>query len=234
MKFIAHRGASCEAQEDTLEALLLASGLGAFAVECDPRLAKDGIVIFHDHDLTRLAGDPARVEDLTIPELRDKLAAKGLSLTTLDDLLGNYRGRASILLDFCFSPDDEFFGRLRTTGLPLIMGVHAPDEARRAARFFPPEQILAFMPKASDLAAFSEAGAGILRLWEPWEEVGRIPEIKASLPRPSEIFIMSCDPAIRHPLRCMDGSEGSIRRLAALGADGVLLNDIRMAVATGI
>ena len=234
MKFIAHRGASCEKQEDTLEALHLASGLGAFAVECDPRKAKDGIVIFHDHDLTRLAGDPARVEDLTISEIRGKLAAKGLALTTLDELLENYRGRASILLDFCFAPDYALLGRLRATGLPLIMGVHAPDEARRAAKFFPPERILAFMPRPGELPAFSEAGAGILRFWEQWEEVGRIREIKASLPRPAEIFIMSCDPAIKHPLRCMDGSEDSLRRLAALGADGVLLNDIRMAVGSGI
>lgn len=230
MKFIAHRGASCEKQENTLASLTLASELGAFAVECDPRQAKDGIVLFHDHDLTRLTGDPIRVEDLTISELREKLAVKGLCLTSLDELLESYHGRASILLDFCFTPDDALLKRLRSTGLPLIMGVHAPDEAGRAAHYFPPERILAFMPKPSELPAFSEAGAGILRLWEHWEEVVRIPEIKESLPRPAEIFIMSYNPAIKHPLHSMDGSEASIRMLSAKGADGVLLNDIRMAV----
>ena len=54
MKFVAHRGASIEAQENTLEALRLGARLGAYACECDIRVTKDkSYVLFHDSDLVR-------------------------------------------------------------------------------------------------------------------------------------------------------------------------------------
>lgn len=58
MKLIAHRGASLERPENSLESLEYGSELGAFAVECDVRMTADGVyIIFHDDRLERLGGD---------------------------------------------------------------------------------------------------------------------------------------------------------------------------------
>ncbi len=57
MKFIAHRGASKEKLENTIDSLILAAEMGAYAAECDIRKTSDGVfVLFHDTDLKRLTG----------------------------------------------------------------------------------------------------------------------------------------------------------------------------------
>jgi glycerophosphoryl diester phosphodiesterase len=71
VEIIAHRGASFDAPENTLAALRLAWQQGADAVEFDVFLSKDGqIVLLHDKDLKRTAGDSRNVADLTLAELR--------------------------------------------------------------------------------------------------------------------------------------------------------------------
>ena len=73
---VAHRGASGELLENTLEACLRAVALGAPMLEVDVQLAADGEpVVVHDWDLRRLAGDRRVVERLTAAEL----AAVGLT-----------------------------------------------------------------------------------------------------------------------------------------------------------
>ncbi len=55
--FIAHRGASHDAPENTLAALRLGYEQGADAAECDVHLSRDGrIVLHHDADTGRSAG----------------------------------------------------------------------------------------------------------------------------------------------------------------------------------
>ena len=77
MKLIAHRGASLERQENTLESLKLGAELGADAVECDPRMTADGIVVlFHDDDLRRLAGDRRKVNTLTLAEMKEAMGKR--------------------------------------------------------------------------------------------------------------------------------------------------------------
>lgn len=233
MKMIAHRGACLEEQEDTLAALNAAADMGAYAAECDPRYTGDGqIVIFHDEDLCRLAGEEDKISETPLSVLREKLAAHGLTISTLDEVLAGFHGGSRLLLDFSLKATDEaLFARLSSLDFQVICGVHEPEEAAVARRFFPPEQILAFMPSPDMAAAFSAAGAGILRLWEYWVEVEDIPGFKAKMPAPCEVWIMSCDQSIRHPLYSMNSSEAQLQRLFALGADGVLCNDIRMALA---
>ena len=67
---IAHRGASGELLENTLEACLRAVALGAPMLEVDVQLAADGeLMVVHDWDLRRLAADRRLVERLTAAEL---------------------------------------------------------------------------------------------------------------------------------------------------------------------
>ena len=61
-----HRGGAEEATENTLEAFKHASDIGFIFMETDIQGTKDGeIVVFHDHDLSRMAGINKKIEDLT-------------------------------------------------------------------------------------------------------------------------------------------------------------------------
>ena len=68
---IAHRGASGHAPENTLAAFQEAARLGADGVELDVMLCASGeVIVTHDHELSRLAKAPLRVEDLSFEALR--------------------------------------------------------------------------------------------------------------------------------------------------------------------
>ncbi|MCA9265580.1 MAG: glycerophosphodiester phosphodiesterase [Planctomycetales bacterium] len=69
--FVAHRGASFDAPENTLAAFQLAWQQGADAVEGDFYLSKDGqIVCIHDKTTKRTAGVELVVADATLDELK--------------------------------------------------------------------------------------------------------------------------------------------------------------------
>jgi len=70
-EIIAHRGASFDAPENTLESFRLGWDQQADAVELDIMLSKDGrIVVIHDSSTKRLAGVDRPVVDQTFEELR--------------------------------------------------------------------------------------------------------------------------------------------------------------------
>lgn len=71
MKIIAHRGASGFAPENTLSAFELALKMGSRAFEFDVHLTRDGkLVVHHDYDLRRTAGNPARIARLDYSALK--------------------------------------------------------------------------------------------------------------------------------------------------------------------
>ena len=67
----AHRGASFELPENTLEAFALAIELGANAIETDAHMTRDGhVVLSHDATGERTAGVARAIKDVTLAELR--------------------------------------------------------------------------------------------------------------------------------------------------------------------
>lgn len=71
IEIIAHRGASYDAPENTLESFQLGWKQQADAVELDILLSKDGkIAVIHDKDTKRLAGVDRPVVEQTFDELR--------------------------------------------------------------------------------------------------------------------------------------------------------------------
>jgi glycerophosphoryl diester phosphodiesterase len=67
---IAHRGNAVEFPENTLEGLASAVELGVHFVEFDVQLTGDLVpVVMHDADLSRVAGRPECIHDLTWPTL---------------------------------------------------------------------------------------------------------------------------------------------------------------------
>ena len=71
MKIYAHRGSSIEHPELTMAAYKAAIDDGADGFECDVRLTKDNqLVLWHDPDLQRVAGNSARIADSTFKEIK--------------------------------------------------------------------------------------------------------------------------------------------------------------------
>ncbi len=100
MQVFAHRGASQDHPENTLEAFSAALAAGATGIETDLRLSRDGtIVLVHDEDLLRTAGDPRRVEDLSAEELRAATGGPDRGVPTLDDLWDLAAGRVRLNLE---------------------------------------------------------------------------------------------------------------------------------------
>lgn len=69
MFIVAHRGSSALAPENTLAAFRRAVADGAEGIEFDVRLARDGVVVFHDPSLKRVGTRPDAISDLTVAEL---------------------------------------------------------------------------------------------------------------------------------------------------------------------
>ena len=71
MKIYAHRGSSIEHPELTMAAYKAAIDDGADGFECDVRLTKDNqLVLWHDADMQRIAGNSARIADSTFKEIK--------------------------------------------------------------------------------------------------------------------------------------------------------------------
>jgi glycerophosphoryl diester phosphodiesterase len=69
---VAHRGASGDAPENTMEAFQLAVEAGADAIELDVHLTADGqLAVIHDDSLERTTDHTGRVADQTMDEIRE-------------------------------------------------------------------------------------------------------------------------------------------------------------------
>ncbi len=71
LQIIAHRGATADAEENSLKALVKATDMKVDAVEFDVMLSNDGeLVVFHDSLLYRMTGKNGRVQDFPRDTLR--------------------------------------------------------------------------------------------------------------------------------------------------------------------
>ncbi len=85
---LAHRGASVLEPENTLAAFQRALADGADGVELDvQRCATGEVVVFHDDDLTRLAGRPERIDQLSLDAIREVSLPRGGRIPTLAEVL---------------------------------------------------------------------------------------------------------------------------------------------------
>lgn len=228
---IAHRGASLVKRENTLESLTYASELGADAVECDVRPTGDGqYVIFHDPDLRRIAGVDGQIAALSYTEIAETVEKHaGYRPLRFDELCESYTGRAPILLHLKTGAEPAFLEQLRKAPFAYICGVESAADVRAYRELVSPERILGFLPKAEDAEEFIRAGAGIIRLWEQW--LGRITpsEVRALVPEASvAVWIMAWKDG------SMNGSAEEIAFCRKLGADGILMNDIELAMRCGV
>ena len=150
MKLIAHRGGKI-GKENSLETLKAAARMGVDVVECDIRKTKDGTyVIYHDDNLSRLAGKNLVVSEVTFDEMLEIMEKNGRNVLTFEELVKGYNEKTPILLHIKLEEYDETFAKyISNSGLPIIAGVLSLDMLKCFSRHLPPERILAFLPKAT-------------------------------------------------------------------------------------
>ncbi|MEJ1230664.1 MAG: glycerophosphodiester phosphodiesterase family protein [Galbitalea sp.] len=96
-RLLAHRGLALDAPENTLLAFVKALAAGATYLETDVHASKDGVaVLSHDPSLVRTAGHRARVNELTLAQLRQIDLGEGQTFSTLSELLAAFRRHGSI------------------------------------------------------------------------------------------------------------------------------------------
>jgi glycerophosphoryl diester phosphodiesterase len=148
-RVLAHRGflpadaAAVGVLDNSFTAVAEAHALGAEYVESDCHLTRDGVVVlFHDDDLSRVAGDPRPVAVLSERELAEIMADRG-GLVTLAQALDSF-------------PDLRF-----------NLDVKATDAAAEVGRLVAPHAHRVLLTSFSDdrrrqaLAAAQRAGAAV-------------------------------------------------------------------------
>lgn len=232
----AHRGASAEAPENTTLAFEAARRQGADAVECDVMACATGeLVVCHDERLERLAGIPAAVRDLPLGALREATVLAGrfpgtrAGIPTLAEAVeaGGPGLLWNVELKVDRTRDAAPLARLAATELARL-GL----AGRVLVSSFHPLALLAFRTAAPHLpTAF---------LWEAPRHRAR-----------EELFGLALATLAVHPEACLvDGGTvarwhrrgrlvdvwtvdepAELRRLAALGVDGIITNRPGRAVA---
>jgi len=111
---VGHRGVPLLHQENTVAGLRRAVELGVEGVEFDVMRTKDGkLVLFHDHETTRLCGVPGKVDDMTWDQLSklriQKTINMGKDVNGSEVILKYEREERIPLLEEVL---DEFAGKL--------------------------------------------------------------------------------------------------------------------------
>lgn len=140
IKWIAHRGGVVDARysENSPASLEAAISNGYWMIESDIRETKDGkIITQHDPDFKRFYGDPRRVQDMTLAEVKALRANPGgTAPLTFAELAAACKGRLRLMLDIK-EPEhstafyQEIEDELRRAGLLASTYVIGLDSSRR-------------------------------------------------------------------------------------------------------
>ncbi len=220
---VAHRGYSARWPENTVAGCRAAIEAGADLVEADVRLSADGTLFcFHDPDLARLTGDPAAIADCTDAELSG-LRYDGEPPAAFAQIVAEIRGRTGLLVDVKLDGEPVLAAlekALAEAGWPddVWLGLRSAGQARLARdRFGERVAVVALMRELGDAEAFLAAGARALRLWERQLDGDDAQSLRARAP----IWVTAGGPG----RKVGDTDAAGLARIAAFGAQAMLLND---------
>lgn len=218
----AHRGGALDAPENTLAAFEATARLGYRHVETDARLTADGVAVaFHDDDLTRLAGRPARISGLTWKEL-STVRIGGEPVPRLDDLLGTLP-----TLRFNIDPKhdavvDAVVDAVRRTGAldRVAVAAFSGRRLRRVRRLLGPRLCTALSPAGIAGLRLTSIGVRTRRPAAPIVQVpvrgpGRVPIVDTRLVTTAHRLGLQV-----HVWTVDDPAE--MHRLLDLGVDGLM------------
>ena len=228
-KIYAHRGASDQAPENTLEAFDLAIQMGAHGVELDVHICRDGeLVVSHDESIERVSNGTGFLCDLTLKEL------KSLSFNRTKP---EYQGTRIPTLK-------EVFELLRPTGLGINIElknslIESPELERRVvemtAREFSLDRVIFSSFNHYSMMRLKELdpslSCGLLyeaSLVSPWEYAGQL-GMEALHPHYSQVitpggFCESCHKAGIAVHTWTVNTKEEIRRVLKEGADILITN----------
>lgn len=218
-----HRGASAHALENTLTAFSRAREGGADGIELDVRLTADGeLAVFHDEDLQRIAGRPGRVAEMPWRELAAVALPGGERVPRLDQVLAE---TAPLLVNVEIKQPG--WRRLREIVARVAACVDRTGAGDRVL-------VSSFDPAAVALTRTMTAlRSGLLfhaRQRRPLRDAWLAPIIRPHALHPDRLLV---DPAAVARWRArgyeinvwtVDDAE-ELRRLAAMGVDGIITND---------
>ncbi len=151
MRFIAHRGVSSEAPENTLRAFSLALEQGWDGIECDVWPCQDGLMVIHDADLERTTDGEGNLADFTVEALQRLDAGNGEKIPTLQEVLDLIAGRMPLFIE------------LKTPAIAEAIGHHIAAALKSGV--WQPGELIAIHPEGAVLqqvqAVCAEAAIGI-------------------------------------------------------------------------
>jgi len=219
---IAHRGASARAPENTIAAFEAAVALGAFAIETDVQLTRDGhLVCHHDVDLQRVAGLALPLTEVELGDLWRWVPGRVPTLATACSAVA---GRAALLLDLKRSDaafHDALIDFLRARGKrhDIALGVRSLEQFDTLTLALPWMPTVGLLGAGDDLLAFVADGGTFARLWEGDATPDQVDALRDF---GGAVCVMAGEP---HPDQAGRITPERLDRLAALGVDAIMLDD---------
>ncbi|MBM3264103.1 MAG: glycerophosphodiester phosphodiesterase [candidate division Zixibacteria bacterium] len=214
---IAHRGASGVglAPENTLAAFRLALELGADLVELDVHRTGDGrIVVIHDATLDRTTDRRGAVRDLAFSEILDADAGGGQPIPALFEVLELVRNRALALIEI--KPPDitqSVIAAIRDAEASdfVVLQSFYPNVIAETLQLAPdiPRALLIGKPGGDIIRQANAVGAGVV---VPAFSFVTAETIRETRLRGLAVWTYTVD------------AEPDMRRMIALGVDGIITN----------
>jgi glycerophosphoryl diester phosphodiesterase len=222
---IAHRGASADAPENTLAAFRLAREQGADGIELDVQRCRSGeVVVFHDHDLQRLAARTGRVAELDWGEL-SQADVRGERIPRLEDALAAIG--SELLINVELKTASGWAQRVRDDGLArAVAALLARSDARVLVSSFDPLLLARFRAAAptvpTGLLFSANQSVPLRRGWAAWLVRPTALHPQAQLVDAVALAHWRARGFAVHTWTVDDPAE--LRALAALGVDAVITN----------
>jgi glycerophosphoryl diester phosphodiesterase len=238
-RIFAHRGFALDhvADENTMRAFGAALALGAAYLETDIQITKDGVpVLFHDDDLLRVAGLPRKISEVSLAELAGLQLINGGKIPTLREALTE-------LPTARFNLDLKVWGAVEPAVL-LIRELAA--ESRVLVSSFSDRRRSKALHLFDRPVASSAGSARVLGLWLAskfrfgWLVRALAKPVQALQIPPGKGPIRFDSPAFMNQMKAAGlelhywtiNEADEMRRLIALGADGIVTDRTDIAVKT--
>ncbi|WP_243074716.1 glycerophosphodiester phosphodiesterase family protein [Microbacterium sp. SS28] len=244
-RVLAHRGlvtadaARAGVVENSFAAVAAAQAAGAAYVESDCHLTRDGfVVLFHDADLRRVTGDPRRVDEVTLRDLELLMSGHG-GLVTLEQALDAFPG-VRFNLDVKAAGAAEKVGRQVAAHGARVLVTSFSDDRRRAA-------LAAAAGVGGDIRPATSAGSAIVtrlvgavsvrsrplarRILQGLDAL-QVPERQGRIRIVTPRFIDYAHAAGVEVHVWTVNDPADMRRLVALGVDGIVTDRADLALAT--
>ncbi len=246
---IAHRGSMVLGPENTLYSFELADAAGADVLELDVHPSSDGhIMVIHDPTVDRTSNGSGEVRSLKLGELKAldfawqfrlpdaegyPMRGMGITIPTLSELFDRFPGR-SFSIDIKENDPDfamEVVRRIHRREMRncVVFGSFHPRITRILRAALPAVSVAADRPAAVRLLAASYAGLPVR--WMSACDAYMLPDRAGLLPVATSPLIRAIHRLGRRLYVWTVDDPEVMRRLLALGADGLITNRTDLAFA---